>query len=203
MSGSFLRGEQGSFAFQSRTATKTNAQTIISNVRSWNATIEQEIYDITTQGSGFRKFKEGLISLTGSAEIIYKSEQISPVYQTSSPNPDLKENVGNLAEMIRTTRLTDGINPRPAGYFNLIAFTVQSGVAGKVERPVLQSSPAGFTDRLSVSSTTDYASQQTNKSVKTVNFEGVVTSWELSATVGELTVANISFASSGSIEFFA
>ena len=64
----FVRGNQGALYFF-----KDNSQdpSEIEMVRSWTLNVEKDVLDATSQGATFRLFVGGLISATGSAEVLY------------------------------------------------------------------------------------------------------------------------------------
>ena len=62
-----LRGEQGQVQFE--TGSGSLAQVV--GTRSWSLTIEKETMDTTVQGNTFRQFIGGLISGSGTVELVY------------------------------------------------------------------------------------------------------------------------------------
>ena len=62
-----LRGEQGSVAFETGSGTLA----AVAGTRSWSLTIDKETLDTTVHGDTFRQFVGGLISGSGSIELIF------------------------------------------------------------------------------------------------------------------------------------
>ena len=62
-----LRGEQGAVQFDA--AGRSNA-TIV-GTRSWSLTVTKETYETTDHGDTFRAFIGGLVSGTGTVELVY------------------------------------------------------------------------------------------------------------------------------------
>jgi hypothetical protein len=62
-----LRGEQGAVQFE----TGSNSLATVVGTRSWSLTITKETYETTDHGDTFRNFIGGLISGTGTVELIY------------------------------------------------------------------------------------------------------------------------------------
>ena len=62
-----LRGEQGSVQFE----TGGGSLATVVGTRSWSLTITKETYETTDHGDTFRNFIGGLISGTGTVELIY------------------------------------------------------------------------------------------------------------------------------------
>ena len=74
----FYRGEQGNVLFRhNATDTETNPNTdpltVVSAVRSWSLSIEKESLDVTAHGDTFRDVVGGLISGSGSIELLYEA----------------------------------------------------------------------------------------------------------------------------------
>jgi len=132
-----LRGEQGAVQFDA--AGSSNA-TIV-GTRSWSLTIEKETLDTSKHGDNFRSFIGGMISGSGSVELVY--------------DPDA------------------------------------TGQAGFLEDVVTTSDPADATFELFTTGTTS--------GTDSVSFAGIVTSMEITSTVGELVVVSCDFVTSGTI----
>jgi hypothetical protein len=132
-----LRGEQGAVQFDA--AGSSNA-TIV-GTRSWSLTIEKETLDTSKHGDNFRSFIGGMISGSGSVELVY--------------DPDA------------------------------------TGQAGFLEDVVTPSDPADATFELFTTGTTS--------GTDSVSFAGIVTSMEITSTVGELVVVSCDFVTSGTI----
>ena len=66
-----LRGEQGSVYFE--TGSGTLAQVV--GTRSWSFTATKETYDTTAHGATSRTFVGGLISGSGTVELVYDPDQ--------------------------------------------------------------------------------------------------------------------------------
>ncbi len=62
-----LRGEQGSVQFETGSGTLAN----VVGTRSWSFTATKETYDVTAHGATSRSFVGGLVSGSGSVEIVY------------------------------------------------------------------------------------------------------------------------------------
>jgi threonine aldolase len=62
-----LRGEQGSVQFETGSGTLAN----VVGTRSWSFTATKETYDTTAHGATSRTFVGGLVSGSGSVEIVY------------------------------------------------------------------------------------------------------------------------------------
>ena len=62
-----LRGEQGSVEFETGSGTLAT----VVGTRSWSLTITKETYETTDHGDTFRNFIGGLISGSGTIEIVY------------------------------------------------------------------------------------------------------------------------------------
>lgn len=63
----FFRGEEGSVKFENDGA----ATVTLASTRSWSLTINKDTLDTTDHGSASRKFVGGLISGSGSVELMY------------------------------------------------------------------------------------------------------------------------------------
>tara|TARA_B100001939_G_scaffold120835_1_gene104808 strand:+ start:1730 stop:2152 length:423 start_codon:yes stop_codon:yes gene_type:complete len=132
-----LRGEQGAVQFDA--AGSTNA-TIV-GTRSWSLTITKETYETTDHGDTFRAFIGGLVSGSGTVELVY--------------DPDA------------------------------------TGQAGFLEDVVTTNDPADATFELFTTGTTS--------GTDSVSFAGIITSMEITSTVGELVVVSCDFVTSGTI----
>ena len=64
---STLRGEQGSVQFETGSGTLAN----VVGTRSWSFTATKETYDTTAHGATSRTFVGGLISGSGTVELVY------------------------------------------------------------------------------------------------------------------------------------
>ena len=132
-----LRGEQGAVQFDA--AGSSNA-TIV-GTRSWSLTVTKETYETTDHGDTFRAFIGGLVSGTGTVELVY--------------DPDA------------------------------------TGQAGFLEDIVTTNDPADATFELFTTGTTS--------GTDSVSFAGIITSMEITSTVGELVVVTCNFVTSGTI----
>ena len=132
-----LRGEQGAVQFDA--AGSSNA-TIV-GTRSWSLTITKETYETTDHGDTFRAFIGGLVSGSGTVELVY--------------DPDA------------------------------------TGQAGFLEDIVTTNDPADATFELFTTGTTS--------GTDSVSFAGIITSMEITSTVGELVVVSCDFVTSGTI----
>ena len=65
----FYRGQQGTVFFDKDSSGA--AMTEIAAVRSWSMTVEKETYDATSHGATYRANIGGLISGSGSIEVMY------------------------------------------------------------------------------------------------------------------------------------
>ena len=103
---STIRGEQGSVQFE--TGGGTLAQVV--GTRSWSFTATKETYDTTAHGATSRTFVGGLISGSGTVELVYdpdatnQPELIEDVFKAS-------DNVDATFELFTTgsTTLTDSL----------------------------------------------------------------------------------------------
>ena len=132
-----LRGEQGAVQFDA--AGSSNA-TIV-GTRSWSLTIEKETYETTDHGDTFRAFIGGLVSGSGTVELVY--------------DPDATGQAAFLEDVVTTNDPADAT-------FELFTTGTSSG--------------------------TD-----------SVSFAGIITSMEITSTVGELVVVTCNFVTSGTI----
>ena len=131
----FYRGEQGSVKFDEA---GSSAATILST-RSWNMTIEKESMDTTALGDTYRGNIGGLISGSGTVEVIYTATSAD---ETNSFIEDVN-------------RATD----EGGALFELYLFST----------------------------------------TKKITFDGVITSAEYSATIGEIDVITMNFVTNGAI----
>jgi hypothetical protein len=132
----FYRGQQGSVKFDDA---GTTAATIVST-RSWSLTVEKESLDTTALGATYRANVGGLISGSGTVELMYTA--------TSADETNVFIEHANTA--------TD----QGEALFELFLDT--SGT-------------------------------------KKISFDGVITSAEYSATVGEIEVITVNFVTNGTI----
>ena len=132
-----LRGEQGAVQFDA--AGSSNA-TIV-GTRSWSLTVTKETYETTDHGDTFRAFIGGLVSGSGTVELVY--------------DPDA------------------------------------TGQAAFLEDVVTTNDPADATFELFTTGTTT--------GTDSVSFAGIITSMEITSTVGELVVVTCNFVTSGTI----
>ncbi len=132
----FYRGQQGSVKFDDAGATAVT----IASTRSWSMTVEKESLDTTALGATYRANVGGLISGSGTCELMYTA---SSADETNA-----------FIEMVNTA------NDQGEALFELYLDT--SGT-------------------------------------KKITFDGVITSAEYSATVGELEVITINFVTNGTI----
>ena len=132
----FYRGQQGSVKFDDAGATAAT----IASTRSWSMTVEKESLDTTALGATYRANVGGLISGSGTCELMYTA--------TSS------DETNAFIEMVNSTN-DEG----------LALFELYLDSAG----------------------------------TKKISFDGVITSAEYSATVGEIEVITINFVSNGAI----
>ena len=130
----FYRGQQGSVKFDDA---GTTAATIVST-RSWSLSVEKESLDTTALGATYRANVGGLISGSGTVEVLYTA--------TSS------DETNAFIEMVNSA------NDEGAALFELYL-----------------------------------------ESTKKITFDGVITSAEYGATVGELQVITINFVTNGAI----
>ena len=132
----FYRGQQGSVKFDDGGATGVT----ITSTRSWSLTVEKESLDTTALGATYRANVGGLISGSGTCEILYTASSAD------------ETNV--FIEHINTA------NDAGEALFELYLDT--SGT-------------------------------------KKISFDGVITSAEYSATVGEIEVITLNFVTNGAI----
>jgi hypothetical protein len=132
----FYRGQQGSVKFDDGGATGVT----IASTRSWSLTVEKESLDTTALGATYRANVGGLISGSGTVEVLYTA---SSADETNA-----------FIEHVNTA--TD----EGAALFELFLDTTGT---------------------------------------KKVSFDGVITSAEYSATVGEIEVITVNFVTNGAI----
>lgn len=132
----FYRGEEGSVSFE-----KDGGSTAaIASTRSWNLSVTKESLEVTDHGDTFRTYVGGLISGTGSVEVLY----------TASSG----DGTANFISDVLTTEDTGNA-----------AFELFMDTSG----------------------------------TKKVSFAGVITSMDLTATVGDLEVITCNFVTCGTI----
>ena len=132
-----LRGEQGAVQFE----TGSGSLATVVGTRSWSLTITKETYETTDHGDTFRNFIGGLISGSGTVELVY--------------DPDATGQAGLIEDIVKTNDATDAS-------FELFTTGTSAG-----------------TDSLA--------------------FGGIITSMEITSTVGELVVVSCDFVTSGTI----
>jgi len=84
-----LRGEQGAVQFE----TGSNSLATVVGTRSWSLTITKETYETTDHGDTFRNFIGGLISGSGTVELVY--------------DPDATGQAGLIEDVVKTNDATD------------------------------------------------------------------------------------------------
>ena len=84
-----LRGEQGAVQFE----TGSGSLATVVGTRSWSLTITKETYETTDHGDTFRNFIGGLISGSGTVELVY--------------DPDATGQAGLIEDVIKTNDATD------------------------------------------------------------------------------------------------
>lgn len=132
----FYRGQQGSVKFDDGGATGV----AIASTRSWSLTVEKESLDTTALGATYRANVGGLISGSGTVELLYTA--------TSA------DETNTFIEYVNTA------NDEGLALFELFLDTTGT---------------------------------------KKISFDGVITSAEYSATVGEIEVITINFVTNGTI----
>lgn len=132
----FYRGQQGSVKFDDA---GSSAATIAST-RSWSLTVEKESLDTTALGATYRANVGGLISGSGTCEVLYTASSA--------------DETNTFIEMVNTP------NDEGAALFELFLDTTGT---------------------------------------KKISFDGVITSAEYSATVGEIEVITLNFVTNGAI----
>ena len=132
----FYRGQQGSVKFDDAGSTAVT----IASTRAWSLTVEKESLDTTALGATYRANVGGLISGSGTCELMYTASSAD------------ETNV--FIEYVNTA------NDAGTALFELYLDTAGT---------------------------------------KKISFDGVVTSAEYSATVGEIEVITVSFVTNGTI----
>jgi hypothetical protein len=132
----FYRGQQGSVKFDDAGTTAA----AIASTRSWSLTVEKESLDTTALGATYRANVGGLISGSGTVELLYTASSA--------------DETNTFIEHVNTA--TD----EGAALFELFLDTTGT---------------------------------------KKVSFDGVITSAEYSATVGEIEVITVNFVTNGTI----
>jgi hypothetical protein len=132
----FYRGQQGSVKFDDAGATAAT----ITSTRSWSLTVEKESLDTTALGATYRANVGGLISGSGTVEVLY----------TASSADETNVFIEHV-----NTATDEGI-----ALFELFLDTTGT---------------------------------------KKISFDGVITSAEYSATVGEIEVITMNFVTNGAI----
>jgi len=84
-----LRGEQGAVQFE----TGSGSLATVVGTRSWSLTITKETYETTDHGDTFRNFIGGLISGSGTVELIY--------------DPDATGQAGFIEDVVKVNDATD------------------------------------------------------------------------------------------------
>ena len=132
----FYRGQQGSVKFDDAGSTAA----AITSTRSWSLTVERESLDTTALGATYRANVGGLISGSGTCEVLYTASSA--------------DETNTFIEMVNTA------NDEGAALFELYLDTTGT---------------------------------------KKISFDGVITSAEYSATVGEIEVITLNFVTNGAI----
>ena len=131
----FYRGQEGSVKFDDAGSTAA----AITSTRSWSLTVEKESLDTTAMGDTYRANVGGLISGSGTVELLYTASS--------------SDETNAFIEMVNTA------NDAGAALFELYLYST----------------------------------------TKKITFDGVITSAEYSATVGEVQVITCSFVTNGAI----
>ena len=131
----FYRGQEGSVKFDDAGTTAA----AITSTRSWSLTVEKESLDTTAMGDTYRANVGGLISGSGTVELLYTASS--------------SDETNAFIEMVNTA------NDSGAALFELYLYST----------------------------------------TKKITFDGVITSAEYSATVGEVQVITCSFVTNGAI----
>jgi len=84
-----LRGEQGAVQFE----TGSGSLATVVGTRSWSLSITKETYETTDHGDTFRNFIGGLISGSGTVELVY--------------DPDATGQAGLIEDIVKTNDATD------------------------------------------------------------------------------------------------
>jgi len=132
----FFRGQQGSVKFDDAGTTAA----AITSTRSWSMTVEKESLDTTALGATYRANVGGLISGSGTCELLYTASS--------------SDETNAFIEMVNTAT-DEGL-----ALFELFLDTTGT---------------------------------------KKISFDGVITSAEYSATVGEIEVITVNFVTNGAI----
>jgi len=132
----FFRGQQGSVKFDDAGTTAA----AITSTRSWSLTVEKESLDTTALGATYRANVGGLISGSGTCELLYTASS--------------SDETNAFIEMVNTAT-DEGL-----ALFELFLDTTGT---------------------------------------KKISFDGVITSAEYSATVGEIEVITVNFVTNGAI----
>jgi len=132
----FYRGQQGSVKFDDAGTTAV----AITSTRSWSLTVEKESLDTTALGATYRANVGGLISGSGTCELLYTASS--------------SDETNAFIEMVNTAT-DEGL-----ALFELFLDTTGT---------------------------------------KKISFDGVITSAEYSATVGEIEVITVNFVTNGAI----
>ena len=132
----FFRGEEGSVKFKNATGT---TEAIVST-RNWSLTVNKELLECTDHGDTSRAYVGGLISATGSVELLYTA-------QSSNETENFVE---------------DCLTAEDAGDAQFELFLDTSGT-------------------------------------KKLSFNGIVTSTDFSANIGDLETITVSFTANGAI----
>jgi len=132
----FYRGQQGSVKFDDAGTTAA----AITSTRSWSLTVEKESLDTTALGATYRANVGGLISGSGTCELLYTASS--------------SDETNAFIEMVNTAT-DEGL-----ALFELFLDTTGT---------------------------------------KKISFDGVITSAEYSATVGEIEVITVNFVTNGAI----
>ena len=84
-----LRGEQGAVQFE----TGSGSLATVVGTRSWSITITKETYETTDHGDTFRNYIGGLISGSGTVELVY--------------DPDATGQAGFIEDVVKVNDATD------------------------------------------------------------------------------------------------
>ena len=84
-----LRGEQGAVQFE----TGSGSLATVVGTRSWSLSTTKETYETTVHGSTFRSFVGGLVSGTGTIELVY--------------DPDATGQAGLIEDVVKVNDSTD------------------------------------------------------------------------------------------------
>ena len=86
-----LRGEQGTVQFETGSGTLA----VVVGTRSWSLSATKETYDVTDHGATFRSFIGGLISGSGTVELVYDPD--------ATNQPELIEDVFKANDAVDAT----------------------------------------------------------------------------------------------------